>query len=755
MDLQKLLSKQDLCTTESPSACVAKCPIHVDVKGLMEEISQGNFEKAYKILNKRLPFPRILSRICDHVCEEVCVREKSGGCVSIRELEKAAIKYGASAPPRGFTIPKNGIKIAVVGGGISGLTAATDLDKKGYTVTIYEKENRLGGRLWKFPKDILPDDIINEELESVYKSSIELKLNTELSDEEINSLIDEYDAVYIGIGKKIDGKFDKDTFQVGEKGLFMGGRAAIDGESVIFSASSGRRAAVSIDRFVHKKSLTAVRENEGSFDTPLRVNLRDVEELPAVKAMKKEGLSREEAVKEASRCIKCQCMECSKMCAHLRKYKMSPKQYIRQINHNEAIILGDHYANKMINSCTMCGLCAEACPSDLNLKDIILDTRKSMVERGKMPPSAHDFALKDMEFSNSEKFLMLKHQPGHDKSKFMFFPSCQLAGSSPEYVEKIYDYLTGTTSEGVGIMLGCCGAPAEWAGREELFKNTINDIIKKWESMGKPVFILACSTCSYIFKTYMPQIDFVSLWDYIVENGMPGDSAKNEKRVFTVHDACTSRYERHIQDSVREIINKLGHDIEELKYSKERTKCCGYGGLVFYANKEQAEDFIKERISESDKDYIVYCGMCRDLFASQGKRTLHVLDLMYGDDLDKLSERKGPRLWERQMNRSRLKASLLKKWGEEYIDRRESKLDIVISEEMKDIMEKRWILFQDVEQVIENAEAAGDKFTNPENGHYLARKVIKNVTYWVEYEKLDNSYVVYDAYSHRMEIVEV
>lgn len=58
--------------------------------------------------------------------------------MSIRELEKAAIKYGASAPPRGFTIPKNGIKIAVVGGGISGLTAATDLDKRA-TLLLYMK----------------------------------------------------------------------------------------------------------------------------------------------------------------------------------------------------------------------------------------------------------------------------------------------------------------------------------------------------------------------------------------------------------------------------------------------------------------------------------------------------------------------------------------------------------------------------------------------------------------------------------------
>lgn len=106
------------------------------------------------------------------------------------------------------------------------------------------------------------------------------------------------------------------------------------------------------------------------------------------------------------------------------------------------------------------------------------------------------------------------------------------------------------------------------------------------------------------------------------------------------------------------------------------------------------------------------------------------------------------------MNRSRLKASLLKKWGEEYIDRRESRLDIVLSEEMKDIMEKRWILFQDVEQVVEKAEATGEKFSNPRNGHYLARMVIKNVTYWVEYEKEDQSYVIYDAYNHRMEVVE-
>lgn len=753
MDQQKLLSKQDLCIAEAPSPCEAKCPIHVNVIDMADQIEQGNFSKAYKILAKKMPFPQILCRICDHVCETKCLRENTGGCISIGQLEKAAVKYGSSDPIKSFPIPKNGKKAAVAGGGISGLTAALYLHKKGYDVTIYEKENRLGGRLWNFPKEILPESIIKEELESIYKSDMELKLNTELTRQQVESLVNEYDAVYIGIGKYVGGEIDKDTFETEIKGLFAGGITANNDTSVIFSVSSGRRAAVSIDRYIQKKSLKAARENEGSYETSLRLNTNDIPSVDKVYG-KEDEFSREEAVKEASRCIRCQCAECMKACCHLRKYNTNPKQYIRKINHNEAIILGDHYANKMINSCTLCGLCGEACPTNLNMKDIVLETRRSMVDRGKMPPSAHDFALKDMEFSNSEKFTLLKNQPNFDKSKYLFFPGCQLSASSPQYVEKIYNYLIRHTDEGVGIMLGCCGAPAEWAGRKKLFEDSMKNIKEKWSSMEKPTLILACSSCCNIFETYAPEIKFISLWEFIDKNGMPEDSKVNEKMVFTIHDACTTRYNKNIQDSVRSIITRLGHEIEELKYTREKTKCCGYGGLVYYADKEQAEDFIKERIGESDRDFVVYCAMCRDLFASQGKRTLHLLDLIYGDDLEKLSEKKGPRLWERRFNRSNLKAKFLKMWGEEYIDNKNSGLDIVLSDEIKDLMEKRWILFQDVEQVIQNAETTGEKFTNPVNGHYLARKVLSNVTYWVEYEKKEEKYIVCNTYSHRMEVVE-
>lgn len=753
MNLHDLLCKQDLCTNEEPSACITRCPLHVDIKSMIEEVAKGDFGKAYKILTKKLPFPNVMCRICDHVCESACVRQELGGCISIQELEKAIVKYGAGAPARSYPVPKNGKKVAVVGGGISGLTAAVDLDKKGYTVTIFEKESRLGGRMRSFSQDVISDEIINQELEFVNKGTIELKLNTQIKENEIDSLLKEYDAVYIGTGEKIDLKVDRVTFQTEKEGIFAGGRA-LDDDSVIASVSSGRRAAISIDRFTQKKSLTAARENEGAYESKLRLNTKNIPHVPPINVQTKEedGYSREEAVKEAARCLRCQCMECARACNHLRKYNMTPKKYIRQINLNESVILGDHYANKMINSCTMCGLCGTVCSSHLDLKDIVAETRKSMVSRGKMPPSAHDFALKDMEFSNSEEFAMQKHQPGFDKSKYAFFPGCHLSSSSPEYVKKVYDYLTSSTDEGVGLMLGCCGSPAEWAGREELFQSSMKILKEKWEQMGKPIVITACSSCTNIFDRYASEMEIVSLWEYIVEHGLPKDYKKKEKRSFTIHDSCTTRYNEKLQNSVRDIVKELGHDVEELEYSKERTKCCGYGGLVYYANKEQAEEFIKERISESDKDYIAYCAMCRDLFASEGKRSVHLLDLIFGEDLDALSERKGPRLSERRAQRKKLKADLLEKWGISVS--KKTDLGIIIKEEVKDLMESRWILSQDVEQVIEHAEAAGEKFLNPTTGHYLARKNILKVTFWVEYEKTEEGFIVHNAYSHRMEVLE-
>jgi NADPH-dependent glutamate synthase beta subunit-like oxidoreductase len=748
MNLEKILATENLCINDNLAPCIASCPIHVDVKGFIEQIQKGDFKSAYKILQKRMPMAKIIARVCDHPCYNSCVRNNKGGSVLISDLEKAVVQYGANAKIKKLPIRDNNKKVAIIGGGISGLTCAIDLRSKGYLVTIFEKDNTLGGRLRKKTEDIIPSSILEEEIDNIQKSGIQIKKGKTISRLDIDKLKCDYEAVYIGTGnweEKLD--VDNTTFQTQIKGVFCGGRIVTGNESIILSVSTGRRSAISIDRYINKKSLVALRDNEGSYKTKLKVDTKDIDDCKQVVINTKE-----DAILEAKRCILCECHKCYKACSHLQYEKLDPKAYIRKINQNERVILGDRYANKTINSCMLCGLCKTECPSNIDMSEIIRETRKSMVQKGKMPLSAHDFALKDMEFNNSDYFTLLKHQPNMNESKFLFFPGCQLCGSYPEYVQKSYDYLIQNLDGGVGLYLGCCGAPGEWAGREDLFEESMKNVSRSWELMGKPIIIVACSTCYYIFKKYLPHIKLVTLWEVLNEKGVSNE-IKKHKKDLVMHDSCTARDYPNIHDSVRKILSKLGYGVIEPKYTKKNTQCCGYGGLSYFANKEFSNYATDKRIEEHEGDYLAYCAMCRDLFVSRGKNTFHILDLIFGENIDELSSKKGPTLSQRRDNRLKLKMSILNIWGEK-IDLKEDYGDInlIIDQNVKDIMDDRLILEGDIKKVIGMAEENKNIFFNPKTNKYLAFRRIVNVTYWVEYEKICDDYKIIKTYTHRMDI---
>lgn len=781
MDLDKLLETGDRCIHKEPPTCVANCPVHLEIIDFISEIENGNFQNAYKLMEKKIPFHQIIGRICDHPCEAHCERSKSGGSIRISDLEKAVLEYGTVKPKKSWPLPKNKGKVAVVGAGLSGLTAAVDLDKKGYAVTIYEKENRLGGRLWDLIGDSLSEVILLAELKTVNDKKITTVLETPVDQNRLAELLNEYDAVYLGTGdwsEKIE--FNAATFQVGNATLFAGGRLTNENDSVVFSASSGRRAAISIERVLSKVSLTDSREREGIFETPLQFDSSNQE--PCLTIAKTDRLySREEAIAEAKRCFKCQCRKCIEGCVHMRKYETSPDAYIRQINHSERIILGTHYANKMINSCTECGLCKEECFLDISMKDVIQETRESMVKRGKMPVSAHDFALKDMAFSNSSRFSLVRKQPskeaskdlfyyplisfsdyvkglykGTGKTEYLFYPGCQMPASYPDDIKSIYEYLVGHVKGDVGIYLGCCGAPADWAGQQDLMAENVAAIKKVWTEMERPTFILACSSCIRIFEKYLPEIAVESLWDVYLKEGLPNKDYIKTAQTLSIHDACGTRENSDLHESVRKIVAKLGYRIEELEYTKEKTKCCGYGGLVYYANRDQADAFVSERTGESPNDLLVYCTMCKDLFVSGGKRTYHLLDLLYPKENVELATRKMPTFSERQQNRSRVKQILLKEiWREEAMEAETTDTyRLIIPEDVQKKLEDRYILIEDIQAVLKNAETKNERFCNPETGDFLAKLRRQNVTYWVKYAKEGEAFVIKSVYSHRMEIVE-
>jgi len=113
----------------------------------------------------------------------------------------------------------------------------------------------------------------------------------------------------------------------------------------------------------------------------------------------------------------------------------------------------------MINSCMLCGLCEELCPGNFSMAAVCLDARRVMVGQNRMPPSAHEFALRDMAFANGDHCALARHAPGKDSSRHLFFPGCQLTACDPGGVAAAYDDLRARLGK-VGLLLSCCGAPA-------------------------------------------------------------------------------------------------------------------------------------------------------------------------------------------------------------------------------------------------------------------------------------------------------
>jgi hypothetical protein len=148
--------------------------------------------------------------------------------------------------------------------------------------------------------------------------------------------------------------------------------------------------------------------------------------------------------------------------------------------------------------------------------------------------------------------------------------------------------------------------------------------------------------------------------------------------------------------------------------------------------------------------------MCRDFLARRGKPTLHLLDLIYGADPEQQARRAGPGWSERHENRARLKRQLCSTiWGET-MDGQEAyeAVKLIIDAEVRMRLEARLILVEDLQRVIEFAERTGRKLLKPETGHFLASYRPTSVTYWVEYTPEGDAFVVHNAYSHRMEIVD-
>ncbi len=446
-----------------------------------------------------------------------------------------------------------------------------------------------------------------------------------------------------------------------------------------------------------------------------------------------------------------------KNCVFLEHYKSYPKVYARRIYNNASIVMGTRQANQMINSCMLCGLCETLCPEDFSMADLCLSARRDMVQRGKMPPSAHEFALRDMGHANSPQAALARPAPGSDTRNgtcaTAFFPGCQWTASDPDGVARAYALLRQGDPD-MGLLLRCCNIPARWSGREDLFQENLQALREEWKKLGSPRLAAACPTCLRTLREELPEAEAVGVWDLL---GKAGLSSVAKAGPLALHDPCTARHDQPLQDQVRGLLKGLGVEFTEPALTREFTECCGFGGLLAEANPELGLEAAVHLAQGSDKDFVTYCAMCRDMLARAGKRALHVLDLLNplegaGDDP---AARPAPGYSERRENRARLKERLLAElWsqtGEEPWDFEQ--VAVRMEPDTAQRLDQRRILVSDLQKVLLAARTSGRFLVSGETGHRLASLRPWNVTYWVEYEEDGDGFLVHNAWSHRMEVL--
>ncbi len=198
------------CQIAQSIPCVANCPAGVDVPGYVALVEQGSYQDAVRLIRKDNPFPTACAMICEHPCESRCRRTLLDAPVNIRGLKLAAVNHAGRVPAPACA-PATGKRVAIIGGGPSGLSAAYYLQLMGHQCTVFEKRKHLGGMLrYGIPSYRLPRQRLQADIDCILSTGVEVRTETCIGGGSgmisMEQLRKDYDAVFISIGAHDDKK---------------------------------------------------------------------------------------------------------------------------------------------------------------------------------------------------------------------------------------------------------------------------------------------------------------------------------------------------------------------------------------------------------------------------------------------------------------------------------------------------------------------------------------------------------------------
>jgi len=190
----------------TPSPCHNACPVHGNIAVWIQQLKAKDYHSAWLTLMENNPFPAIAGRICHHPCEIPCNRRELDEPVAICDLERF---IGDIALDEGWAVPETALtrkeRIAVIGGGPSGLSAAYQLRRRGYAITLFEARDRLGGLMrYGIPAYRLSRAVLDAEIQRIVETGVQVRTGSGFIDlDAVISMREEFDAVYLAIGAGI------------------------------------------------------------------------------------------------------------------------------------------------------------------------------------------------------------------------------------------------------------------------------------------------------------------------------------------------------------------------------------------------------------------------------------------------------------------------------------------------------------------------------------------------------------------------
>jgi NADPH-dependent glutamate synthase beta subunit-like oxidoreductase len=363
--------------------CEFACPAHMDVPLMLEQIAGEDFGRAIATVKESIALPAVLGRICPKPCEKGCRRNAANGPVAVCQLKRfvADEDLQSDAPYVPEIGPSSGKRVAVIGAGPTGLSAAYFLRRAGHEVSLLDRNESPGGRLLEEPSaETLPPEVLRAEIDAIMRVGIQWQPSTEIADAAaLEQLLDSYDAVLVAAGAAaIDmaGPWsleasprgiavDKGTYQTSRDRVFAAGNAVRKKGLVVRSVADGKEAAGVIDSVLATGKPVAVSR---PFSTRIgRVDSDEIDDYLAVADPQPRHepeagaeFDPREAAGQAGRCLQCGCRDrvgCA-LRRYAEQYGADPNRYRGQRRRFEQIVQPSGVIYEP-GKCIDCGLCVE------------------------------------------------------------------------------------------------------------------------------------------------------------------------------------------------------------------------------------------------------------------------------------------------------------------------------------------------------------------------------------------------------------